>query len=40
MDYGKYKGLNERTGLDKVLRDKSYKIASNPKYDRYKRGLA
>ena len=29
-----------RTEADKVLRDKAYDIASNPKYDGYQRGLA
>ena len=29
-----------RTKSDKVLRDKAYDIASNPKYDGYQRGLA
>ena len=27
-------------GRDKVLRDKAFNIAKNPKYDRYQRGLA
>ena len=30
----------KRTQSDKVLRDKSFKIASDPKYDGYQRGLA
>ena len=34
MTYGKSKDL------DKVLRDKAFKIASNPKYEGYQRGLA
>ena len=34
------KDLKKRTQLDKVLKDKAFKIASNPKYDRYQRGLA
>ena len=38
--YGKYKDLTKRTESDKVLRDKAFKIASNPKYDGYERGLA
>ena len=38
--YGKSKDLTKRTKSDKVLRDKAFKIASNPKYDRYQRGLA
>ena len=38
--YGKYKYLTKRAELDKVLRDQSFKVASNPKYDGYERGLA
>ena len=30
----------ERTASDKVLRDKAFNIAKNPKYDGYQRGLA
>ena len=33
MAYGKYKGLTKITKSDKVLRDKVFEIASNPKYD-------
>ena len=40
MAYDKYKDLTRITGSDKVLRDKAFKIASNPKYDGYQRGLA
>ena len=40
MAYGKYKDLTKRTELDNVLREKTFEIASNPKYDRYKRELA
>ena len=40
MAYGKSKNLVKRTRLDKVLRDKAFKIASNPKYDGYQWGLA
>ena len=40
MAYGRSKDLVKRTQSDKVLKDKSFKIASNPKYDRYQRGLA
>ena len=40
MAYGKYKDLTKRTQSDKVLRDKDFKIASNPKYDGYQRGLS
>ena len=34
------KDLVKRTQSDKVLKDKAFKIASNPKYDGYQRGLA
>ena len=40
MAYGKSKDLIERTQSDKVLRDEAFKIASDPKYDGYQRGLA
>ena len=40
MAYGHFKDLERRTQSDKVLRDKAFKIASNPKYDGYQRGLA
>ena len=40
MAYGKSKDLIKRTQSDKVLRDKAFKTASDPKYDGYKRGLA
>ena len=39
MSYGKYKDLTKITQSDKGLRDKSFKIASNPKYDAYERRL-
>ena len=29
-----------RTASDKVLREKAFTTAKNPKYDRYQRGLA
>ena len=40
MAYGKSKNLVKRTQSDKVLKDKAFKIASDPKYDGYQRGLA
>ena len=40
MAYGDFKYLPKRTVLDKVLRDKGFEIASNPKYDAYQKGLA
>ena len=39
MPYGKSKDLAKRTQPDKFLRDKAFKIASDPKYDGYQRGL-
>ena len=32
--------LKKRTVADKVLEDKAFNIAKNPKYDGYRRGLA
>ena len=40
MAYGIFKDLNKRTQAYNVLRDKAFEIASNPKYDDYKRRLA
>ena len=40
MAYGKSEDLSRRTESDKVLRDKAFEIASNPKYDAYQRRLA
>ena len=40
MAYGDFKDLARRTASDKVLRDKAFNIAKNPKYDRYQKGLA
>ena len=40
MAFGKSKDLTKRTQSDKVLRDKAFKIASDPKFDGYQRGLA
>ena len=40
MAYGDFKDLKRRTFSDKVLRDKVFNIAKNPKYDGYQRGLA
>ena len=40
MAYGKTKDLVKRTQPYKVLKDKAFKIASDPKYDGYQRGLA
>ena len=38
--YVKSKDLAKRTQSDKVLWDKAFKIASDPKHDGYQRGLA
>ena len=38
--YGKSKDLAKRNQSDKVLRDKAFKITSDPEYDGYQRGLA
>ena len=40
MTYVKYKDFARRTVSHKVLRDKAFNIAKNPKYDEYQRGLA
>ena len=40
MAYGKSKDLIKRTQSDKVLKDKAFKVASNPNYNGYQRGLA
>ena len=40
MANGDFKNLARRAASDKVLRDKAFNIAKNPKYDRYQRGLA
>ena len=39
MAYGDFKDLKRRTASDKILRDKAFNIAKNPKYDGYQRGL-
>ena len=39
MAYNKSKDLARRTESDKVLRNKAFEIASDPKYDDYQRGL-
>ena len=40
MIYGDSKDSKRRTFSDKVLKDKAFDIAKNPKYDGYQRGLA
>ena len=39
MAYGDFKDI-KRTASDKILRDKAFNIAKNPKYDGYQRGIA
>ena len=40
MTYGDFKDLTRRTASDKILYDKAFNIAKNPKYDGYQKGLA
>ena len=40
MAYGRAKDLAKGTQTDKVLKDKSFKIADDPNYDGYQRRLA
>ena len=40
MAYGDFKDLARRIASDKVLRDKAFSIAKNPKYDGYQHGIA
>ena len=40
MAYGDFNDLNRRTAVDKVLRDKAFDIAKNPKCDGYQCRLA
>ena len=40
MTYGDFKDLPKRTATDKVLRNKAFNIAKNPKYDGCQKGLA
>ena len=40
MADGGFKVLARRRASDKILRDKVFNIAKNPKYDGYQRGLA
>ena len=37
--YGYFKDLIRRTASDKILGDKTFNIAKNPKYDGYQKGL-
>ena len=40
MTYRDFKDLNRRTAVDNVLRDKTFNIAKNSKYDGYQSELA
>ena len=40
MAYRDFKDLARRTASDKILRDKAFNIAKNPKHDGYQRVLA
>ena len=40
MAYWDFKHLKRRTFSEKVLRDKEFNNAKNPKYNGYRRGLA
>ena len=40
MAYGVFKDFAKRTATDKVLKNKAFNIAKNPKYDGYQRVLA
>ena len=40
MAYGDFKDLTKRITFDKILRDKAFNIAKNPKYNGYEKGLA
>ena len=40
MAHGNFKDLNRGIFADKVLQDKAFNIAKDPKYDGYQRGFA
>ena len=40
MVYGDFKDLIRRTASEKILGDRTFSIAKNPKYDGYQHGLA
>ena len=40
MAYGDFKDSARKTASYKILRDRAFNIAKNPKYDGYQRGLA
>ena len=39
MAYKDFKALKRRTVFDRILRDKAFNVAKNPKYDGYQTGL-
>ena len=39
MAYGDFKDIKRRSSFDKILRDKAFSIAKNPKYDGYQKIL-
>ena len=39
MIYGNFKDLTRRTASDKILQNKAFNVAKNPKYHGYQRGL-
>ena len=39
MVYGDFKDLTKKTASNKILCDKAFNIAKNPKYDGYQRDL-
>ena len=40
MAYRDFRDLTRKTASDKILRNKAFNIAKNPKYDEYQRSLA
>ena len=40
MAYRDFKDVKRRTASHKIIRDKAFYIAKNPKYDGYQRGIA
>ena len=40
MAYADFRDLARRTASDKILHNKAFNVAKNPKYDGYQRGLA
>ena len=40
MAYGDFKDLTRRTVSDKILCEKAFNIATNPKYDGHQQGIS